>query len=76
LEVRTTTLKRTLVPSVAVLDFGEIPVKVRTIKEIYIKNEGSRPENLKLDSLTMFGGFSVLNAMRTVMPGEIKPVVV
>jgi len=29
-----------------------------------------------LQALTPFGGFSVLNAMRMIKPGETKPVVV
>lgn len=29
-----------------------------------------------MEALTPFGGFSVLNAMRTIKPGETKPVVV
>ena len=33
-------------------------------------------EPLQLQALTPFGGFSVLNAMRTIRPGETKPVVV
>ena len=31
---------------------------------------------MKLEALTPFGGFSVLNAMRTIKPGETKPIVV
>jgi hypothetical protein len=31
---------------------------------------------MKLESLTPFGGFSVLNAMRTIRPGETKAIVV
>ena len=33
-------------------------------------------ETLKLQALSPFGGFSVLNAMRTIKPGETKPIVV
>jgi len=29
-----------------------------------------------MEALTPFGGFSVLNAMRTLKPGETKPVVI
>jgi DNA-binding protein YbaB len=29
-----------------------------------------------MEPLTPFGGFSVLNAMRTIKPGQTKPVVV
>jgi hypothetical protein len=34
-------------------------------------------ETMRLEALTLFGGFCVLNAMRTVKPGEkTKPIVV
>ena len=33
-------------------------------------------ETLSLQALTPYGGFSVLNAMRTIKPGETKPIVV
>lgn len=76
LEANTTTVKRTLTPNFQTLEFGEIPVKVKLTKEILIKNNGSHDETLKMEPLTPFGGFSVLNAMRTIKPGETKPVVV
>lgn len=41
-----------------------------------IKNVGLKSETMKLEALTPFGGFSVLNAMRTIKPGETKPIVV
>jgi hypothetical protein len=31
---------------------------------------------MRMEPLTPFGGFSVLNAMRTIKPGETKPIVV
>ena len=31
---------------------------------------------MRLEPLTPFGGFSVLNAMRTIQPGETKNIVV
>lgn len=76
LEVRTTTVPRSLVANTQVLDFGEVPVALRVTKEILIKNTGTREENLKQQSLTPFGGFCVLNALRTISPGETKSVVV
>ena len=33
-------------------------------------------ETLRLQALSPFGGFSVLNAMRTIKPGETKPIVI
>ena len=48
----------------------------RKTQEILIKNVGNVEEKLNLQALTPFGGFSVLNAMRTIKPGETKPIVV
>lgn len=76
LQVRTTTVKRTLIPTPEVMDFGEVPVAFRKTQEILVKNVGNMDETLNLQSLTPFGGFSVLNAMRTIKPGETKPIVI
>ena len=76
LEVRTTTVPKTLVPNTATLEFGEIPVAFKKTQEILIKNVGTKDETLRLQALSPFGGFSVLNAMRTIRPGETKPIVV
>jgi len=76
LEVRTTTVPKTLVPNSDVLEFGEIPVAFKKTQEILIKNVGDKEETLRLQALSPFGGFSVLNAMRTIKPGETKPIVV
>ena len=76
LEARTTTVKRSLIPNVDVLEFGEIPVAFKTTQEILVKNVGLKNETMRMEPLTPFGGFSVLNAMRTIRPGETKPIVV
>ena len=76
LEARTTTVPRSLVANVETLDFGEVPVALRVTKEILIKNTGINEETMKLESLTPFGGFCVLNALRTIAPGETRSVVV
>jgi len=76
LEARTTTVPRSLVANVETLDFGEVPVALRVTKEILLKNIGCLEEELKLQSLTPFGGFCVLNALRTISPGETKSVVI
>jgi hypothetical protein len=67
---------RNLVPNLEVMEFGEVPVAFKQIKEILIKNIGFKEETLRMEPLTPFGGFSVLNAMRTIEPGETRPVVV
>lgn len=41
-----------------------------------LKNVGFRDETLRMEPLTPFGGFSVLNALRTIKPGETKAIVV
>lgn len=69
-------MMRNLVPNLEVMEFGEVPVAFKQIKEILIKNIGFKEETLRMEPLTPFGGFSVLNAMRTIEPGETRPVVV
>lgn len=76
LQVRTTTVKRSLVPNIQVLEFGEIPVAFKQTHEILVKNIGLTEETLRMEPLTPFGGFSVLNALRAIKPGETKPIVV
>jgi hypothetical protein len=51
-------------------------VALRVTKEVLIKNTGIRNETMKLQSLTPFGGFCVLNALRVIAPGETRQVVV
>lgn len=69
-------MKRTLIPTPEVMDFGEVPVAFRKTQEILVKNVGNKDETLRCQSLSPFGGFSVLNAMRTIRPGETKPIVI
>lgn len=76
LEVRTTTVQRALVPNIEKLDFGEIPVAFRKTKEVMITNIGEHVEELQMEALTPYGGFSVLNARRAIAPGETKPILI
>lgn len=76
IEVRTITLTRTLIPHEEVVDFGEVPVAFRKTHEILIKNIGDTDQPLKMESLPLYGGFAVLNARRTLAPGETKPILV
>ena len=48
----------------------------KNTQEILVKNVGQMEESLRLQALSPFGSFSVLNAMRTIKPGETKPIVV
>lgn len=76
MEVRTITVTRTLIPQEEVVDFGEVPVAFRKTHEILIKNIGDTEQPLKMEALPLFGGFAVLNARRTLKPGETKPILV
>jgi hypothetical protein len=76
LEVRTITLTRTLIPQEEVVDFGEVPVAFRKTHEILVKNIGDLEQPLKMEALPLYGGFTVLNARRTLAPGDTKPVLI
>jgi hypothetical protein len=76
MEARTTTVPKSLIANTQSLDFGEVPVALRVTKEILIKNVGHREEVMRLQSLSPFGGFSVLNALRPIQPGETRAVVI
>lgn len=76
IEARTTTVKRSLIPNVGELDFGEVPVAFKVTQEILINNVGIDVETMRMEPLTPFGGFSVLNAMRAIRPTQTKPIVV
>ena len=76
LEARSTTVFRSLVPNVQILEFGESPVANKRIQEILVKNVGELEETMRMEPLTPFGGFSVLNALRTIKPGETKAIVI
>ncbi len=76
IEARTTTVQRALVPNIEVLDFGEIPVAFRKTLEVLITNIGTNVEELQMDAMAPFGGFTVLNARRPIQPGETKPVLI
>lgn len=76
LEVRTITVTRTLIPQEDVVDFGEVPVAFRKTYEVLIKNIGDTEQPLKMEALPLYGGFAVLNARRTLMPGETKPILI
>jgi hypothetical protein len=76
LSARTTCVRRTLIPNVEVLEFGEIPVLLKQTQEILVKNIGATEQTLKMEAMTPYGGFSVINALRTVKPGETKAILV
>jgi hypothetical protein len=44
--------------------------------EILVKNVGHMDETMRMEPLTPYGGYSVLNALRSLKPGETKAIVV
>lgn len=76
LEARTTCVRRSLIPDTEIVEFGEIPVLLKQTREILIKNIGKTPQDLKMETMTPYGGFTVINALRTVKPGETKSIIV
>jgi len=53
LEARTTTVFRSLVPNVTMLDFGEMPAANRRVMEILVKNVGYMDENMRMSLLLL-----------------------
>lgn len=86
LEVSTISVEKTLITNKSVFDFGEIAmgyIKVLFIictknnyyfksEDLLITNKGDEFCDLKLDLLSAIGGFSVINAVRPLAPGETK----
>lgn len=58
------------------IDFEEIAVGIRTIKEIRITNNSAFEAEMKMDLLPISCGFTILNALRTIQPGQFKSLVV
>jgi len=75
LKVKTCTTFRTLEVDKSSIDFGEIAVSCKKSVEILLTNHGNYDAQLQMDPLTPFGGFSVLNALRTIAPGKSRPLV-
>jgi len=44
--------------------------------EVMITNIGTNVEELSMDAMTPYGGFTVLNARRAILPGETKPILI
>ena len=68
----TTTVEQSLIVSQSEIDFGEVAVGFPKTRPLVVTNNGNDPANLKMDILPLYGGFSVINALRTVQPGEVK----
>jgi hypothetical protein len=58
------------------INFGEIAVGFRKVEEILITNKGDKTADLRMDLLPLFGGFNVLNALRSIPPGKTRNIVI
>ena len=76
LEINTVSISKMLISDRDVIDFGEIAVGFRRVEEILITNKGENNADLKMDLLPFFGGFNVLNALRTIPPGKTRNIVI
>lgn len=76
LELRTTTVNKTLVASPNLIEFGEVAVSCRKIAKFSLKNNDYSSASIKKEFLSPFCGFNVLNAMRIIEPGQSKTIVV
>ena len=76
IEINTVTTSKILVSDRSEINFGEIAVGFRKIDELLITNKGDKTADLRMDLLPLFGGFYVLNALRSIPPGKTKNVVI
>lgn len=76
LQIQTVTVKKSLLLDKNIIDFGEIAVGIRQIKELIITNNSTQAAIMKMDMLPISCGFTILNALRTVLPGQRKSLVV
>ncbi|XP_051508831.1 cilia- and flagella-associated protein 74 [Myxocyprinus asiaticus] len=53
-----------------IIDFNQVPVGQKVLKKVIIQNISTEPLKLSSSLLDVTGPFSVLNAMRSVCPGE------
>ena len=60
----------------SLIDFEEIAVGIRTIKELRITNNSPFKAEMKMEMLPITCGFTILNALRTIEPGTYKNLVV
>lgn len=76
MEINTTTITQSLVASTRLLDFGDIAVGFKKVEEVILTNNSSATEDLHFELMPTFGGFAVLNAMRTIRPGQSRKLLV
>ena len=68
IEVNTVSVCKSLVLSMKEIDFGEVAVGIREIRDLTITNKSELPATLKMDLLPLYSGFNVINALRTLDP--------
>lgn len=76
LEINTVTTSKVLISDRSEINFGEIAVGFRKVEEILITNKGDKMADLRMDLLPLFGGFNVLNALRSIPPGKTRNIVI
>ena len=76
IEIRTTVVNKILVADPDFLDFGEVAVSCRKVLEFSLKNIDYSSASIKKEPLSLFGGFTVLNAMRIIEPGQTLSVII
>jgi len=76
LEASTTTVTKRLVVNRDVIDFGEMAVGFKRTEELQLTNASIQGADLKMEMLPLFGGFSIIGALRTVDVGKTKAILV
>ena len=69
-------VNKTLVLNTTLIDFGEIAVGIREIRELYITNYSDQVGEINMDILPEGSGYSVINALRPIEPKKTRTLVV
>ena len=69
MQIETVSVQKTLLLDKTMIDFEEIAVGIRTIKELRITNNSAFKAEMRMDLLPISCGFTILNALRTIDPG-------
>lgn len=59
-------MQKSLLLSKTVIDFGEVAVGIRQTRELTVFNHTPYDAELKMETLPISCGFTVLNALRTI----------
>jgi len=71
LQVSTATVTKRLVVNRDVIDFGEMAVGFKRVEELQLTNSSDQAADLRMEMLPLFGGFSIIGALRTVEVGNL-----